>query len=533
MMRWCLALLVLIVAACGLSQPEGPRAQPTSLRRADAAYARGEYSEAVLLYRAYLDAAPEGDADVQASYRMAASYYRLGRYDDAARILEDLRQQNPEAQWPAYFALYGDVEEARGRNVSALIWWERAYTAGSDRDRGQLSARINALVEGMSDQERQQARPLSSTDFVWRLLNSSRRPRSTRPAVAPDDLATPTATPGPESARIGLLLPLSGRMRAIGEASLEGARVAVRRDQDLAAADSRGSREGALAAYRALADDASVVAVVGPLRIDETAAVAGRASATGVPLLPLSQSEDARGAFAVQTAMTRSLQAQTLAAYAVRRLGLRRFAVVHPRDAYGAHFSEVFRLAAQSEGATLVGTIAYSPGQAEFATEIEDLRRLDQRSRVEAVFLPDSAANVALLAPELRRELPHLQLLGPSEWNEAGVLAGVARSMEGAIFVDGFHVDSVRPATRAFVDRFRGRYGRGPGLLEAQAHDAAALVEAAVRRGAFTRQEISQSLENFGLFEGAGGDIEIREGVVRRQLFLLRFRGGELEELSW
>lgn len=530
MTRWRLLLIVLFAVGCGVSQPEGPRTPASSLRRADAAFERGDYAAAVLLYRGYLDSHADGDARVQAAYRMAASYYRLGRYDDAARVLDDLRQDDPDGKWPAVMALYGDVEKARGRNVSALLWWERAYVAGSERDQGQLSARINALVDEMSDAERQQARPLSSTDFVWRLLNSARRPTTPRPATAAAP-ATATPSPGPESARVGLLLPLSGRLRSIGEASLDGARIAVARDEDLLAADTGGGREGAVDAYQTLLGDVSIAAVVGPLRIDETEAVAARGG--DIALLPLSQAEGLGDRRIFQTAMTRTLQAQTLAAYAVRRLGLGSFAILHPRDPYGQHFSERFRQAVHAEGASFAGAVSYAPGQADPAEPVEDLVRLDQRRRLEAVFLPDSAAAVSLLAPEVRRRLPHVQLLGSSEWNEAGVLAGVARSLDGAVFVDGFYADSARPATRGFVERFRRRYGRRPGVLEAQAHDAVALVEAAVRRGAFRRQEIEAILGDIGFFEGAAGDIEIRDGVVRRQLFVLRFRGGELEELTW
>jgi len=524
--------LALLGVACGLGQTARSGGAPAALRRADAAYQRGDYAEAILLYRNFLADDPDEDDVVQANYRLAASYHRLGRNDEAAEVLAALRAEYPEGQWPVVFTLYGDVEQARGHNVGALLWWERAYIAGDDNQRGILSARINALVDQMSDEERHQARPLSSTDFVWRALNSARRPTQARTAVRTQE-PTPSPTPGPESVRIGVLVPLSGKLRSIGEASLDGARVAVERDEDLAPYDSLGSVGGALDGLAALQRDASAVAVVGPLRGEQSAAIVDRASSADIAVLPLSQSEGLSGPFVYQTAMTRSLQAQTLAAYAVRKLGLRRFAVVHPGDAYGMRLNELFREAVQSEGAMLVGAVAYQPGQTDFAATIEDLRHLDLRGRIEAVFLPDSAATIALLAPEVRRELPQMQLLGSSEWNEAAILAGVARSLEGAIFVDGFYPDSARPATRAFVEKFRRRFGRRPGLLEAQAHDATALVELAVRRGAFTRAEIDLMLQNIGLFEGAGGNLEIVDGVVRRQLFLLRFHDGDLEELSW
>lgn len=528
-------LFLLLAAGCAVSQNESSPAASSMLRRADAAYQRGDFSEATLLYRSFLSTSPSPEEADEARYRMAASLYRLGRYDDAAKVIDGLKASGPEAVGPAVWALDGDIEAGRGHNVSALLLWERAYAGGSDADRGRLSARIAALVGTMSDEERHQALPLASTEFVRRELESPRRatPVATPTAATAREDATATPTPGEGSARIGLLLPLGGKNRSIGEASLDGARIGVEGDENLAPLDTGGMPGSALRAFESLQGDVGVVAVVGPLRVEEVNAVAPHASAASLSLLPLSQGEAIASPFVFQTAMTRQLQAQTLAAYAVRKLGLKRFAVVHPGDVYGMRFAELFRAAVQSEGARLVGAVAYRPGQTDFTRQIDELQALQTSGGIEAVFVPDSAETVALVAPEIHRSLPQLQLLGSSEWNEGFILAGVANSLEGAIFVDGFYANSSRPATRAFVEKFRRRFGRRPGILEAQAHDAVALVESAISRGAFSRQEIQLMLENLGMFEGASGTLEISEGVVRRQLFVLRYAHGALEELSW
>lgn len=536
MKLWCLLFSLLLLAiGCATSQPAST-SQPTGLRRADAAFQRGEYPESILLYKSFLGTDPDDEDYVRASYRMATAYHRLGRDEEAAKVIENLRDRYPEGDWPAVWAVYGDIEVARGHNVSAVLWWERAYVVAPENDRGQLSSRIANLVMEMSPEERNQVRTLATTELLRQAMDRAKNftPRATAtPTAMQTEAATATETPGPGSARIALLLPLSGKYRAIGEASLTGAKVAVSRDENLHPVDTHGNAGGALAEFQAVQADVSVAAIVGPLRGDEADAVAPRASAASIPLLPLSQNELSQQPFVFQTAMTRTLQAQTLAAYAARRLGVKRFAVVHPGDAYGARFADLFRTAVQSEGGRVVGNVIYSPGATDFTRTVDDLQALVVNGGVTAAFLPDSAETVALLAPEIRRTMPTLQLLGSSEWNEGSILAGVANSIDGAIFVDGFYANSTRPATQQFVEKFRKRYGRRPGILEAQAHDAVALIETAIGRAAFSRQEIQLVLENLGLFEGAGGTIDISGGVVRRQLFLLRFRNGSLEELSW
>src|SRR5207237_1813702 len=152
----------------------------------------------------------------------------------------------------------------------------------------------------------------------------------------------------------------------------------------------------------------------------------------------------------------------------------------------------------------------------------------------DALFIPDSARTVRLVAPAVAAEdvitagcdtkeleivkkttkneqLRTVQLLGTSLWDSPDLVderSGVARYVQCSIFVDVFFANSDRPATRKFVDDFASAYHRAPSFLEAHAFDAASLVKRALdERHPQTREDLRDALSNMRKpFEGATGD---------------------------
>jgi ABC-type branched-subunit amino acid transport system substrate-binding protein len=174
----------------------------------------------------------------------------------------------------------------------------------------------------------------------------------------------------------------------------------------------------------------------------------------------------------------------------------------------------------------------------------------------DAVFLPDFAKNVALIAPALavedivtqtcdpreverirkvtgREDLKAVQLLGANGWDDPSLVERAGKYVECAIFVDGFFAASERPATKAFVTAFAARHGHPPSILEASAHDAAALIRRAVEGGAGNRDAVRDALAGTRSIPGATGDLSFdprRE--VSKPLFFLTVEKGAVRELT-
>jgi hypothetical protein len=171
----------------------------------------------------------------------------------------------------------------------------------------------------------------------------------------------------------------------------------------------------------------------------------------------------------------------------------------------------------------------------------------------DVIFVPDFARSVTLLAPALAAEdvvtacdpedLAKIQkvspwvvkpvlLLGGNGWDDPAIVEKAGRYVECAVFVDGFFPASERPDTRRFVEAFQTIHARAPSILEASAHDAAAMIAAAMARGASGRTELRDALASQKPFPGATGEVVFdARGEPVRSLFFLTVEKGVIREM--
>ena len=84
--------------------------------------------------------------------------------------------------------------------------------------------------------------------------------------------------------------------------------------------------------------------------------------------------------------------------------------------------------------------------------------------------------------------------LGTNGWNSPDFARTADSSIDGAVFVDGFFVDSPNPAVQDFVERYKKRFQVSPTLFAMQGYDAAKLVIDAVRKGASSGEAVHDQL---------------------------------------
>jgi ABC-type branched-subunit amino acid transport system substrate-binding protein len=347
-------------------------------------------------------------------------------------------------------------------------------------------------------------------------------------------LEQPLASAIPASPlRLGLVVPLSGAQSRLGEVILRGAALVITAATHAADAaqfqlllrDAATGPErsplggGATAGILGLAREEKVIGVVSTpdLRGAEYAA------REGVPIILL----DERGGSAQTTAFSVIHSAEARAVTLARRalaLGARRFAILGPDNNSGKRLAAAYRTTVEAGGGSLTAQVTYPPGATSFANEIANLRKLP----FEALFIPDDASRLELIAPALavadiwprsprlifsaaratassgsgRRET---LLLSTALGVSAKFLHNVQRYVQGAMLCPGFYpADDARSAS--FVSRFRGLYGVLPTATDAYGYDALFLLRGAVERGAKTRAEVLRILAT-QTFEGLTGDI--------------------------
>ena len=545
------ALLALVGAGC--SQRGVPLEDaPLPFRQAEDNFRLGNYEKAVRGYQVFLDSESSDDYEElvpRAYYRMAMSEYRRGRYSECLAVLDRMERRLPDREWAQVDMLRGDAELARGNPISALRWWEEGWKIADGDEKREARQHIVDALDRMDPSALARARTVLTTEEMQALVDA--RLRSTGGAGPPK----PNHDRGRRSRR-----PAVRRSRAVAArrrhrraaAAHRGAAAAQRPVRDLRAAlaerhqarasgrrrdglvvrDTQGEAPVARAALDELIGDPTIVAVIGPLRSKVAEAVAPRAERGGLPMVVLSQQEGISGRWVVQPAMTAERQAAELAEYSVNGQGLRKFGILYPNDQYGIALSQAFRQQVEQRGGRVVGSVTYDPKQKEFSVELLSLDKWIKDDGLQAVFIPDFAAD----RDPARRAAASRP---PRAWCCSAATAGTIRprsvrrrttSTERCSSTASF-ASSQRRATQEFVDAYRSAYGGTPEILEAQAYDAAKLVTAALHSGARSRSQVIAALQTPRSFEGAAGTVAVGPHGIQRQLFLLRVASGNISEV--
>lgn len=299
--------------------------------------------------------------------------------------------------------------------------------------------------------------------------------------------------------KIGAVLPMTGKLKPLGEAVLRGIQLALKTsDVELVVKDSMGDVNLAGKAVEELAFDEQVIAVMGPLLGDDSRRAALVAEELQVPIVTLTRAEGITkiGPHVFRNMITNRQQAETLADYAIGTLGYKTFAVLYPNIPFGVEMTNEFWESIEQRGARMTGAESYSYDQTRYTAEAQKLvgryyleDRHDYLEKVreikdeqddafrrrkaieklksqlepivdfEALLVPDGWEKVGLVAPALavediitnacdpkdlekikkttgKKDLKTVTLLGPSTWSSPKGRSGAPELVErGGKFV--------------------------------------------------------------------------------------------------
>ncbi|MEZ4272703.1 MAG: penicillin-binding protein activator [Myxococcota bacterium] len=407
-------------------------------------------------------------------------------------------------------------------------------------------------------------------------------------------MPTPFTTPlcrQPQT--IGMLLPLSGRFQQYEERSAEAIKLAFKSapEYKLLFKDTQGDPTIASKAVEDLVLDDQVIGLIGSLFSKSATAAALKAEELSVPMLSLSHQDGLPqiGPHIFRTALTPKAQAEALAQVAFEKLGMTRFAILHPRSRYGHEIADAFWDEVDRRKGEIRGIESYEHDETTFREPVRKLvgrwyllarrayedgkwqcrsKKLPAHRRqqcmddlqkgiapvvdFEAIVIPDSAKNLGLLAPALafedivmthdpkeletikkamgRNDVHPVTLLGASTWNSQQTVERCERYCENAVFVDGYFPDNPDSNVRDFVSLFREKTGAMPLLSEAQAFDTAGLLKTILQSDApKDRDKLTQALKDLQNYRGVTGTLRFdKDGDVKRDLYTLTITEGAI-----
>jgi len=368
--------------------------------------------------------------------------------------------------------------------------------------------------------------------------------------------------------RAALLLPLTGRHAAIGQALLNAAQMALFDVADerfaLVVRDTAGTPDGArLAIQSALEERVNVV--LGPLFAASAFTVAADTRAVGINMLSFSNDRAVAGDGVFIAGMPPSEQVARIVDYATRQ-GLQRFAILAPETTYGFTVTQAFRQALYERGAELVRNVSYDPASSDITPEIRVLAQYDQRHQAlveereklaalddeasqlaldrlenldtlgkpdfDAVLLPIGGRSLLSIAPSLAFfdvDPAEVKFLGTALWNDPSL--GNEPTLRGGWFAAPSPV-----LWEGFQQRYRNTYGATPPRIATLAYDMTALTAVLARAtggpGEAPDFGVARLADPSG-FSGIDGLFRFtEEGTIQRGLAILQVDGTALEEIE-
>ena len=562
---------------------------------------------------------------VEAKYLLALVELDRGRPRDALATIGPLYDKLPGALRPEAAARAADAALAAGADADAVRWLsELARISPADVRAGVLRRAADAVdklpfldvarlrEELPHDGPVQEPLAMKLARIHLHLRDYPRAEQSAREVVMrwPDGpyAADAKAILGRIAKLtfvkpnvLGVAVPLSGNYKRWGDAILQGVALALEGSTvRIAVRDTRGEPDGAAAALESLALDEGAIAVVGGVTNQEAERAAATAEELQLPFVSLSKQEGLTlaGPHVFQNMLTAGAQARALVDLAMGRRGMRRFAIMFPSVPYGVELANAFWDDVEARGGEIRGAETYPADRTTFTPLVKDMvgklyldertdweeqqrqiaekekdpfrrrkalekarEKLDPITDFDAIFIPDFAKNVRLIAPSLavedvvtqtclpeevdkirkttaRPNLRPVQLLGSNGWNDPSLFdmapGGPGRHVRCAILVDGFYAGSARPETKRFVEAWGKKYaGQSPTILEASAHDAAKMSRQVMEARPQTREAFRDALSRLRGFKGVTGDIAVGpDRTPVKELFFLTVDQNGLREMT-
>ncbi|MBN2718944.1 MAG: penicillin-binding protein activator [Deltaproteobacteria bacterium] len=522
--------------------PTDPLRDQVSIYRGRIFLERGQLADATTRFLHVYNKSDDTPMHPYASMYLGVTAYQSGQFESVVTYLHPIAGRFEDSAdnitvlntlWRAYAEL-NNLEQQ-------ILCIESLIAAQPDADLAQEA--LDAVRHGVSGQTeavlKKMRAKLESKGTVWTLVSA--RIAEIQLQNEQYDAATETTTDIQESGQsnaamvtalieavesrnradmrtIGCLLPLTGKMRLVGQEVSRGVSLAAGRSpindglapMNIVMRDTAAWKKTPEELVEELVTTHHVSAIIGPMDAHLSASVAKKAQQMGVPIISLS-ADDAvskTGSYVFRRFVSNRREVEALVDKARRTaelsgkslLGLR-CASLYPANGYGELMNRILKQTLQAEGVDMV-SVSFQPDITDFVKVASNLARED----FSLLFLPMTSSQLALAAPALasagiwsvasddRADAKVAQYLIPSAGYSESLLPRAGRYLQRAAFVVRFDADA-STESRAFSQNFYNAYKVMPSAFAAYGYDAVLLLSQAVDAGVVGRSELRSWLD--------------------------------------
>lgn len=345
------------------------------------------------------------------------------------------------------------------------------------------------------------------------------------------------AGPEKEAFQVGALLPLTGPAAIYGQYARQGLEVAVEeinkgggvRGQRLAIAyeDSQSNAASGVSAYRklltvnrvpvTLTEFSPVVMACAPIANERRSVLLNCGAQT--PLIRRG------GPFVFSAIPDANQEAREMAAFAYRKLGLRRLATFCINTDTGVHTTQIFSQAFQELGGKIMAQEMHEQGASDFRAQLTKLKGLAPP----AVYNVSIARDSALILRQAAEIGLRTQWLSYTSFQGEDILRVAREAAEGTIYTyPRFHPEASERA-KAFAVTYSSKYGSVPEVYAATFYDGLFAIKMAAEAEGVSGESIRNGLRKI-VYQGIAGPIDFRHANwVEKPLEFRIVRNGSFE----
>ncbi|MBP7462491.1 MAG: penicillin-binding protein activator, partial [Candidatus Delongbacteria bacterium] len=364
--------------------------------------------------------------------------------------------------------------------------------------------------------------------------------------------------------RIGLIGPLSGEYSSYGSAMIRGVSIALDYYNSRSLLPVRfipydNRNEPILTAQltRQMIREDSIHAVIGPIRSMNAIAAGIVASDYQIPLIaPMIMIDDFNqlGFNLFQLSTPPRIQGELIAAYAIKQLGLKYFAVIAPNSTYGHSISQSFVKTVRQFSAHLIDTLWYDPADADFNPIIEQLRQIilntptyqhliqpvstikgenKQIIRIDGIFIPaEKVQDIITVLPQLNYNLISCRFIGNSSWLDDQLFHLSGHLLDSVVIASDDRLSRNDSLNLKFETDYQTRYHQLPDRIAKKSYDAALLTLEALNPYPDSSRDTAGYLGRIENYEGVSGRINLKKNYgVNSQLYFYRIKDRRYIEL--
>jgi branched-chain amino acid transport system substrate-binding protein len=206
-------------------------------------------------------------------------------------------------------------------------------------------------------------------------------------------------------------------------------------------------------------------------------------------------------------------------------LGYHDYAVVAEEGAFGEDLAFQTGMGLDALNGRVVYASTYVPGTVDFRDRVDEIKGAGADV---VLFLGFEAASAKFIKAARTMGL-NTPIVGA--FSDTPVMHAIAgQSLEGVMFYEIYNRDSPTPQNRAFVAKYRKRFGADPEAYAPQGYDALQILVKAIRTAGSTNPlDLAYAIRSMSRWEGANGPYKFDSSgeLEDKPIYLKVYRGGK------